>query len=231
MGTEHTFKQVWQLLGGRWQVPLAMAAAVVGSVALFRLMPSPPPASFDALLADVAVPEQAGDTLAAADAVANLLQRDPPLPPAQQAVLHSRLAELIHRAERGRWDHNLRNVKQILEHDRAAAELGYPLSPDSMLRDAQAQQWLGEEDQALRGFRAVLAQELSPDQRRTTVQALAELLEKRPEAKLEWREMLGMLLSDGAFAHSVAGDRAAWERFLSMVLLSDLFRDAFAAAR
>ncbi len=74
-------RQAVTLLAGRWQVPVALAAVVVGGTALYRMMPRAPLVDFSSLLADVAALEAAGASGDAADALANLLETQPPLPP------------------------------------------------------------------------------------------------------------------------------------------------------
>lgn len=185
-----------QLLAGRWQIPLALVAAVTGGVTLYHLRPSPKPPDLDALLADVTVLEQAGDTDAAADLIAKLLDLNPPPPPEQRAALHNRLAELIYSAENERPVHNLGNVKKLLEAQRAADELGHPTSPSSALHAALAEQWLDQGDAALQHLRTVLNQELSSTDRRTAIRAMAQLLAQQPEAWQERQELLQALLTD-----------------------------------
>ena len=129
MSTERLPARLSELLSGRWQVPLALVAATVGGLTLYRLIPPPSPVDFDGLLADVAVVEQSEGIPAAADAVAKLLEMKPPLPPAQHAVLHNRMAELVFGAERDQPEHTVGNARKILEHDRAARDLGQPGSP------------------------------------------------------------------------------------------------------
>jgi tetratricopeptide (TPR) repeat protein len=196
MSAVKLLKQAADLLAGRWQIPLALAAVVVGSVTLWRVIPQTPPVNFDVLLAELTLLEDAGETVAASDAAANLLATEPPLPPAQQAVLHERLAELIYRVERDLPVHNPDNARKLLAHRQAAAELGAPASPAAQLHAALAHQWLGEEDAALNGFRAVLDQPLPAEERRAAVQALVTLLEKRPEARVERQQVLENLLGD-----------------------------------
>jgi tetratricopeptide (TPR) repeat protein len=186
------------LLTGRWQIPLALVAATVGGMTLLRLIPWPGPVDVGALLTDVAVLEQAGNRAAAADAVANLLEMRPPLPPEEQAVLNDRLAGLLFRAEQDQPIHNVSNIKRLQEHDRAARDLGYPASPLTTLRGAFAHQWLGEEEAALKGFRSALDQDLPIEDRRAALRAVVELLERRPEAKVERQRVLEHLLTDEA---------------------------------
>jgi tetratricopeptide (TPR) repeat protein len=185
-----------RLLADRWQVPLALVAAVVGGAALYRLIPSAPRVDPQSLLADVAALAQAGDALAAADAAQSLLTRKPALPPEARAELHDRLAEIIYRAEAGRETHNTNNVNGLLEHDRAAAELGRPKSTIAALRAAHAQMWLGQDDEALAGFRELLGQGLAAEDRNGVLAALAALLEKHPENRRERGQVLSELLAD-----------------------------------
>ena len=130
MSIKLQYDQVTNLFAGRWQIPLALVATGAAAFTLLRLAPSTPRPSLDSLLADVAVLERAGDTLSAADAVANLLdmELDDGWPPAQQARLHDRLAGLIFKAEQRLDTHDPTNLRNLLEHQHAARELGLPES-------------------------------------------------------------------------------------------------------
>ncbi len=187
---------LFRLLADRWQVPLALVAAIVGGAALYRLIPSAPQVDPQSVLADVAALAQAGDALAAADAAQSLLTRKPALPPEARAELHDRLAEIIYRVESGRETHNTNNVNGLLEHDRAAAELGRPKSTIAALRAAHAQMWLGQDEEALAGFRGLLGQGLAAEDRNGVLAALARLLEKHPENRREREQVLSELLAD-----------------------------------
>ncbi|MEW6199611.1 MAG: tetratricopeptide repeat protein [Planctomycetota bacterium] len=189
-------KPIGELFRGRWQIPLALLAAVVAALALSRLVPARPPPNFDALLADVDVLQRAGDTVGAADAVANLLELSPAPSPAQRAALHDRLAELIYLTERNQIVHSPVNARQLLEHDRAARDLGLVERPSALIWRAFAYQWLGEEEAALRTFRAALEGGLPAEERRVALRELVDLLERRPEAADERRQTLIHLLSD-----------------------------------
>lgn len=202
-GTAHRFSN---LLAGRWQIPLALVAAAVASVSLYQMLPAAPDVDFDAVMADLAVLEEAGDTLGAADSVANLLEHQPPLPDDELAVLHDRLSELIYRAEADAEAHDPDNLRRLIDSSRQAAALGKPPTPRGQLRVARARLWLGEEDAALASLRDVLNLSLSPTDRRIAVRDLADLLERRPEAKLERRQLLEDLLSDA----QLAADQAWW---------------------
>lgn len=196
MSEQPTPQSLAALLAGRWQIPLAVVAAIAGCVALYRLLPESTGPDHDAVLADVTILEQAGDTLAAADAVANLLELDQPLSPERRATLHDRLADLLFQAELSREDHNRGNVEKLQENSREAIALGLPSTPRATMRSAFAHQWLGESDAAIRGLRAALEQGIAGDDRRMTLRALVELLERRPEARLERRSVLEHLLED-----------------------------------
>jgi len=193
--TEHNERSP-SLLAGRWQIPLALIAAIAGGLTLYRLIPAPPPIDFESVLADVALLEQGGDTVAAADAVANLLAMEPPLSVARQAVLHDRLAELLFRAEQDREVHNPENVRSVLEHNRAARDGGLPASPPAMLRTAFAYEWLGDDEAALRAFRSAIDESLPVDDRRTALRSMVGLLGNRPAARLERQQVLDHLLED-----------------------------------
>jgi tetratricopeptide (TPR) repeat protein len=196
MSATRTFKQASELLAGRWQVPLALVAAVVASVTLYRLIPPAAPLDFDGLMAGAAALEQTEGVPAAADALAKLLEQESRLPSAQQAALHDRLAELRFRAEQGQAVHKVNAAREVLEHDRIATELGRTASPRVILRDARAAQWAGESEMAIAGFRAALGTELALADRRAALQALVELLEDRPEARDEQRQVITELLNE-----------------------------------
>ena len=184
------------LLRGRWQVPLALIAAIVGGVTLYQLMPRRGGLDIDRLLADVAALEEAGATTGAADALANLLQMEPPPPPGQRARLHEHLADLVYRQELKRTRPNLHDARLLLEHQDAADQLGYPPSAARSLRAAQAADWLGDSARAIPAWRATLAQDPTPEQRRAAQQGLVRCLEGRPEAQQERRELLETLMTD-----------------------------------
>ena len=184
------------LLAGRWQIPLALVAAAVGGVALYHVIPTPTPVNFSALLAHITATEQAGDASSSVDLAEKLLTLQPPLPPEQRAVLHARLADMLFRTERAAAVHTEGNVRRLLEHSQAARELGQARSLNDELRDAFAHQWLGNDDAALKGFRGVLDQELTTDDRRAVLRAMVQILERRPQAKLERRQVMERLLAD-----------------------------------
>ncbi len=188
-------KQASELFSGRWQIPLALVATAVAGVTLYRMTPAPPQVDFTALLADVELLAEAGDTQGAADSIANMLEVNPPFPSPQRAILHDRLAELIFDVEHDRDDHSPQNVDKLRAHQRAAWNLGLPLDSHSMLRYALAQKWAGSQEAALRGLRRALDEDLSPDDRRDAVRATVQLLEKHPSAKLERRELLDGVLN------------------------------------
>ncbi len=198
MGAAGMFRQTSELLSGRWQIPLALIAAVVAGATLYNLIPERSPIDLNALLADVTVLEEAGDRLAAVDAVANLLavELDPPLRPSQKATLHHKLAELIFSAERDAPTHNVNNLNKLLQNQRAAEVLGHPTTPKDTWRAAFAHHWLGQGDEALQTFRRALELDLTVDDRRAALLSLVQILERRPEAKLERRRVLRQLLAE-----------------------------------
>lgn len=184
------------LFADRWQIPLALIATVVGGVTLYRFVPTPPPREYDALVADVTLLEESGELESAADAVANLLELEPPLPRAQRAELHDRFAQLVYEFESDRTTHNLTNVRNLMASQQAAWDLGRPHTPASQLRMGMAHHWLGQSKLALRTLREVVGEELLPDQRRQAERAVVELLDRNPKAQLERRQLLEDLLVD-----------------------------------
>ena len=74
------WESVVAILAGRWQIPLAICAIIIGGIALYRMKPPKRSVPFEALLADVLTLAEHGAYHDAADAAANLLEQDPPLP-------------------------------------------------------------------------------------------------------------------------------------------------------
>ena len=143
-------QQIAAVLSDRWQVPLALVAAVAAAGALYRLIPEPVQPDVPALLADVTRLAEAGRATDAADALANLLEMQPPLPVADQIELHDRLAELLFEQEQRRPVALTANLERLLEHVEAAERLGAPRTARRILRSAQVQEWLGRPEDAIR---------------------------------------------------------------------------------
>ena len=196
MSTPSFARQAIALCSGRWQIPVALAALVAATATLYQLMPRGGVENLGSLLAEVAALEEGGAPATAADALANLLELDPPLPAAQRADLHDRLADLIYRIERRRGTPNVRNVRLLLEHHDAASKLSYPPSSRRSLRVGQASEWIGNSARAISAYRAVLEQEPLPEQRREAMQGLVRLLRDQPESLPERERMLEGLLAD-----------------------------------
>jgi len=184
------------LLTGRWQIPVALAAAVMASVALYRLRPPPVAPEFDALLADIPLLAQAGRYTDAADAAMNLLEMEPPLPDEQRAQLHVFLAQLVFDRERQRQAPNADNVELMLTHNDRAVELGVAPDTAMQLRTALGRQWRGDDDAALYHYRTLLQAEPDAAARRMALRNLVELLDGRPAEERERRQYLYALLAE-----------------------------------
>jgi tetratricopeptide (TPR) repeat protein len=196
MSAETVRRPVSKLLSGRWQVPLALVAAVTAGLALYRLIPPEVPPDPKAALTAITALEQMDGPAAAANALAEVLKSGSRLAAAQRAPLHARLADLLYRLERQHAVHDPTNLRSLLEHDERARQLGQARSPQVTLRDALADQWLGDDEAALAGFRAALHAELGPEERRTALRGLIEVLAGRPSAQDERRQAEAELLSD-----------------------------------
>ncbi len=189
-----------ELLANRWQVPLALTAALTGALALYLLLPSKPPRNFETLTADLAILEKAGDVDGAANAVANLLELEPPLPPSERAILNNRLATLLYQAEKDKSQHSQDNLWRMIDCDAEALRLGFAPSPAITLRDANAKRWLHQFDDALKDYRSLLRAALPVEDRRNVVAALVQLLEQRPDGKIQRKKLLDDLLDDETLA-------------------------------
>jgi tetratricopeptide (TPR) repeat protein len=189
-------RSVTAALVGRWQVPLAICAILVGALALHQMKPPKQTVPFDSLLADVWVLVEAGALFDAANATANLLELDPPLPVDQRATLHDALAEITYLQELQRGLPNRKNTQLLLEHQQAALACGHRLDTRAALRTGQAQEWLGQTKRAISAYRTVLEREPGAEARRTALQGLVRLLEGQAEYAEERRQHIKALLAE-----------------------------------
>jgi tetratricopeptide (TPR) repeat protein len=196
MSAETVRRPVSTLLSGRWQIPLALVAAVAAGLALYRLIPPPTPPDPEAVVRAVTALEQLDGPAAAATALADVLRNDSRVPAAQRGPLHARLAGLLFRLEEQQAVHNPTNLRELRAHDERARVSGVAPSPQMTLRDALAAQWLGEDETALADFRTALEAGLGPDERRIALRAVVELLATHPEAREERRQFEAELLGD-----------------------------------
>ena len=193
-------KSVAAVFADRWQIPLAFCALLSVGVALYRLKPTREEVPFDVLMADVLTLMQHEKYYDAADAVANLLEQDPPLPIDQQGVLHETLAEIIFREEQLRELPNRANLRLLLEHSDAALACGRKRDARGALRCARAHEWLGQHKEAVAAYRVVLAQQPDPDARRAALQGLVRLLEGDAHAAAQRRAHIQELLDEPGVA-------------------------------
>lgn len=195
MSTLNGRQQLAQLLHHRWQIPLALIGAVAAGIGMYRLVPPPPPVDFGAVLADITLLRESGDTTAAANAVADLLDQDPPFTPEELGDLHRAFAEMVFDVERDADRHVEANIRNLLKHQEAAWELGQPHDPPSELRYGLALQWLGEGPAALKTLRPLVNAELPADDHERVVHAVVEVLQQQSAADAERRQLLNDLLA------------------------------------
>ena len=194
------WESVAAILAGRWQIPLAICAIIVGGIALYRMKPPGRSVPFEALLADVLALAEHGAHHDAADAAANLLEQDPPLPRAQRARLHHVLADIIYHQEMIRGIPNRINAQLLLEHHEAAIVCGRRPDARVVLRAARAHEWLGEAGPAINAYRSVLSRQPKADTRRSALQGLVRLLDGRPAAGEERSGYIQALLDEEGVA-------------------------------
>lgn len=184
------------LVAGRWQVPAAVCALGLGALALLQLRPQEKPVAFESVLADVLALAEAGRYGDAANAVANLLEYQPPFAPAAQATLHDVMADVIYRQELARSVPNAHNAALLLKHHDQAIALGHRPDAADLLRAAQAHEWLADTTRAIQGYRAVLTRDPDAPTRRTCLQALVRLLDGRAGCEAERRGYVEALLAE-----------------------------------
>jgi tetratricopeptide (TPR) repeat protein len=195
---QRQLSQLSQFLAGRWQIPLALVAVMLSGVALYKLMPKSDPQQIDAVFADIVHLARSGAYTDAADAAANLLHTEPPLPEAQRARLHNFLANLIYERQSQLQQPVRENVERLLEHHRSAVDLGYPQDAHSLMRLAAAREWLGEDEAAAFHYRQVLESDPRPASRRKALRKLIRFAKGQPQLKRERRQYLHELLEAGA---------------------------------
>ena len=189
-------KNAAAIFAGRWQIPAAICALVAAGVALYQMKPPKREVNFDVLLADVISLAEAGHYFDAADAAANLLDMDPPLPVRKRAMLHNALADIIYKQELLRGVPNLDNTHLLLEHHEKALAYGHHTDAADTLRAARAHEWLGEAPAAIASYRLVHERDPAPELRRAALQALVRLLDERPLAEEERRAYIEALLTE-----------------------------------
>ncbi|MGD8454311.1 MAG: tetratricopeptide repeat protein [Phycisphaerae bacterium] len=196
MSRPSTWQQLRALFSDRWQIPAALVAVAAAGLALRQLVPGRPAVDISLALADIAALEQAGATTDAADAIANLLNMQPPLPDEQRAELHDRLADIVYGQECARHKPNLKNARLILANHDAALHLGTAPTATRLLRAAHVADWLGQRDRAAADYRQTLVLTPSADQRRVAEQGLVRLLDGSPKHAAERQGLLEELLDD-----------------------------------
>ncbi len=184
------------LLKGRWQIPLALVAAITGGYALLQLKPEPPQLDLPAIESEIARLENEGRYNDAINAAANVLVVHPELPLADQSRLHRRLAQLLEGMECAREEPLAANAQLLLTHEEAARQSGAPITIADRLRVAQAREWLGQSYDAVDEYRQALETEAAPQQQRTARLALVRLLDERPDATAERDAHLRAILED-----------------------------------
>lgn len=187
-------------VGGRWQAPLVIVALATAALALYRFKPPERHVAFDSVLADVRALIEARHYGDAADALANLLQAAPPPAPAEQAILHSLMTDVIYRQELRRSVPNLQNVALLLEHHERLVSLGGQLDARALLRAGQAHEWLGDVRSAIEAYRSTLSRTPGDDTRRQALQALVRLMEGRPQYAEERRQRIEESLAEAGVA-------------------------------
>jgi tetratricopeptide (TPR) repeat protein len=189
-------REAVRLLAGRWEAPAIIGAVVVTSAVLLQLRPGRSEVQFPAAMADIRTLLEAGQFYEATDAAATLLEVSPPLPADQRAALHQLLAAETYKRELERSIPNEQNAGMILGHVEEALRFGAPRTAEIELQGASANEWLGHTNEALDGYRAVLAADPTPEQTRIARKALVKLLEHRPDSSAERRAALLGLLED-----------------------------------
>ena len=184
------------LLSDRWQIPLAAVALGLAGLAYSRLKPPPREIVFDALVADLTALVEKQAYYDAADSAVNLLALQPPLEAEQRAYLENFLSEVIYTQELLREEPNPVNAQLILDHQAASVALGRSLDAAASFRLARAHGWLGQTEEAIAEYRETLNREPPVELRREALQALAELLDGRPDAAGEREAVVRALLAE-----------------------------------
>ncbi|MFO0839171.1 MAG: tetratricopeptide repeat protein [Phycisphaerae bacterium] len=196
MNLKATFSSLSSLLAGRWQLPMAVLAALSAVVAVQSLRPASQKIDFDQLLTEIRTLAERGKFHDAVDSAANLIAMTPPLPNGQKATLHAVIADIIAQQESRREKPLESNVRLLLEHDEKAVALGRERTAADDERTAKAYEWLESPWEAAGAYRALLGRSPEPEQRRAALKSLVAILEGWPAFEDERREYLDALLAD-----------------------------------
>ncbi len=140
-------------LGGKWQIPLLLAALGLFVAAVLELRPREAPGTIEERIARVETYLAAGVHEPAIEDISRLLQEES-VPARERGRLHLSLALALVRAESGRSEHALERVAAILEQFEAALACGVELTGDERSQYAVAWEWGGQGARALRELRA-----------------------------------------------------------------------------
>jgi len=147
------------MLGGLWQIPLALAGLGVLATGMLHIVRTNRPLSFDEQLQLSHRLRDAGrfeDAAAYLTHLVNLPLRTVP----QRALLHMALAQTIHQAESRLRGHVARNVESIISNFERAVRLGRVPSRGEWVLASDAYDWAMREGDALSALRRAI--ELDP---------------------------------------------------------------------
>ncbi len=196
MGTLRQLQGLGAFIGRRWQGPAALVAVGLAAAAIMMARPTKHEVPFESLFADVHALIEKQKFGEAANACANLLDFQPAFSVEQQARLHALLADIIYEREHLRLVPNGENAALLLEHHASAIAMGHRVTPEAMLRAAEAHEWLSDVPHAIEGYRVVLDRVTEPQTRRVALQALVRLLDGRSQFESERRQHAEALLAE-----------------------------------
>ncbi len=184
------------LFRSRWQIPLAVLAAFAFVWAIENRRPPAREVELPVLLDQLRELVAGHEYYEAANSAADLLALRPPLPTADQAAVHDMFSQIIYETEKRREVPIEANVRRLVEHEIAAAELGFHVNSANAIRIATAHEWLRNPREAIRAYRDVLARDPDIESRRAALQALVRLLDGRSGAEEERSAAMMALLGD-----------------------------------
>ncbi|MFQ5429110.1 MAG: tetratricopeptide repeat protein [Phycisphaerae bacterium] len=160
-------------MSGRWQIPLLAVSLCVLGGGLNRMIAAREPLTFEQRLEKVRVLREAG-ALTRAHAYLVYLLKDPDRPSEEKAELHRRLVGTLYQAEAAFRHHNPKNLRAIITNFYTAVRYGADPRVSDWIALANAYQWSGQTEDAIKAFRQAL--HMGPPRPDRIRRQLAELL-------------------------------------------------------
>lgn len=147
-------------IAGHWQMPLLVFSLIMLAAGIWRLVPEPPPPTFDELFAR-ALDLHDSQLYEEASLYIEKLLADPMREPGERRRLHGLMAEVIFDHESGNVVHGSTNAQRIIDHSDRSVETRDGLDAEMHRRRAVAWEWLRNEEGAIGEYRQAVAKNVA----------------------------------------------------------------------